>query len=211
MLAFNTTNSPVNISSSEIISGSGYITEKILDIDYRISPFSFFQTNSSHLNGFISEILNLAEIKETNIVLDLYCGAGSITLPASRKCKEIYGIELVKSAIEDAKENATRNNIANANFYCEDLHKKDIPELLDTLPKPDILIIDPPRAGTHNNLIQHILKVLPKVIIYVSCNPTTQARDCQLLSEHYKASKLVPVDMFPNTYHVESILRLELK
>lgn len=211
ILAVNNTNSPVNIASHKIIKGSGYITEKILDIDYRISPFSFFQTNSSHLDGFISEILSNAELKSSDIVWDLYCGAGSITLPASRKCKEIYGIELVSSAIEDAKENAIRNGIHNAKFYCEDLHKKDIPELLNTLPNPDVLIIDPPRAGTHINLIDHILKVEPKVIVYVSCNPTTQARDCELLSSKYKAVKLIPVDMFPHTYHVESICRLELK
>lgn len=208
--AINDTNNPVTITETNLIKGKGYIVENILDINYRVSPFSFFQTNSSHLNGFISKILELADIKSTDTVWDLYCGAGSITLPASRKCKEIYGIELVASAINDAKSNAERNNIDNTHFYCEDLHSKTIPDLLNQLPKPDVLIVDPPRAGMHKNLVSHIFDLEPKAIVYVSCNPTTQARDIELLKDKYKISELVPVDMFPHTYHVESICRLDL-
>ncbi len=209
--AINDTVSPVNISESHLLQGKGYIVENILDIKYRVSPFSFFQTNSSHLDGFISKILELSGIEKNDTVWDLYCGAGSITLPASKKCKEIYGIELVQSAIDDAKSNAERNDINNTHFYCEDLHSKTIPELLNSLPKPDLLIIDPPRAGMHKNLLSHIFDLEPKKIVYVSCNPTTQARDIELLKEKYKISELVPVDMFPHTYHVESICRLDLK
>jgi 23S rRNA (uracil1939-C5)-methyltransferase len=209
--AINDTNSPVNITESHLLHGKGYIIESILGIKYKVSPFSFFQTNSSHLDGFISKILELSGIEKNDIVWDLYCGAGSITLPASKICKDIYGIELVRSAIDDAKSNAERNNIKNTHFYCEDLHSKTIPELLNTLPKPDVLIIDPPRAGMHKNLLSHINELEPKKILYVSCNPTTQARDIEFLKDKYKISELVPVDMFPHTYHVESICRLDLK
>jgi 23S rRNA (uracil1939-C5)-methyltransferase len=207
--AVSATNSPVNLDSIDLISGSGFIYEKILDIEYRISPQSFFQTNSSHLNGFISKIVECAEIAENDVVWDLYCGAGSITLPASRKCAEIYGFELVESAISDAKENAERNNINNAKFYCEDLHKKHIPELLNSMPKPDVVIVDPPRAGMHPNLVEHLAEIAPKRIVYVSCNPTTQARDLEMLKDKYQITELIPVDLFPHTYHVESICRLD--
>ena len=207
----NATNSPVDIQEINLIKGSGFITEKILDIEYRISPQSFFQTNSSHLNVFISKIIEMAEIKREDTVWDLYCGAGSITLPASRQCDNIYGIELIEIAVSDAKENAERNNISNAHFYCEDLHKKQLPEMLNTLPRPDIIIVDPPRAGMHKNVVEHIYNLEPNRIVYVSCNPTTQARDLELLKDKYIITELVPVDLFPHTYHVESICRLDKK
>lgn len=207
----NATNSPVDIQKIELISGKGYITEKILDIEYRISPQSFFQTNSSQLNGFISRIIDAADLQGDEVVWDLYCGAGSITLPASRKCKEIIGIELVEPAIADAIENAKRNNIHNTKFYCEDLHKKQLPPLLTTLPKPDVIIVDPPRAGMHKNIVEHIATLSPERLVYVSCNPTTQARDLELLKDLYTVEEMTPVDLFPHTYHVESICKLRRK
>lgn len=207
----NATNSPVDIQETNLIKGTGYINEKILDIGYRISPESFFQTNSSQLNAFISKILEFADIKKDDVVWDLYCGAGSITLPASRKCSNIYGIELVESAVADARDNAKRNGIKNAHFYCEDLHKKQLPEMINSLPKPDIIIVDPPRAGMHKNVVDHIHTLAPKRFVYVSCNPTTQARDLEMLKDIYKITELVPVDLFPHTYHVESICKLELR
>ncbi len=207
----NATHSPVDIQEIKVIKGDGFISEKILDIEYRISPQSFFQTNSSHLNGFISKIIDTADLQGNEVVWDLYCGAGSITLPASRKCKEIIGVELVESAISDAKENAERNKITNAKFYCEDLHKKQLPQLLTTLPKPDVIIVDPPRAGMHKNIVEHIAELSPEKVIYVSCNPTTQARDIELLKDLYDVDDMTPVDLFPHTYHVEAICRLRKK
>ena len=209
--AVNDEISPVAIGKIDLLYGEEFITEKILDVEFKISPFSFFQTNSYQLNPFISKIIEYAELKNDEIVWDLYCGTGSITLPAAKKCKQIYGIELVESSIEDAKNNALRNEITNAEFTASDLHHKDIPELLGQLPKPDVLIIDPPRAGMHKNLLSHILEIKPERIVYVSCNPATQARDLALLDEHYRLIEVQPFDMFPQTYHIESIAKLELR
>lgn len=209
LIGYNSTLSPVNIEKVDTVKGRNYITERILDIDYRISPDSFFQTNSSQLNPFISKIIEFAEPAKSDVIWDLYCGAGSITLPASRLCKEIYGIELVENAVRDARANAERNGVENAVFYCEDLHKKQLPELLFSIPKPDVIIVDPPRAGMHKNVVNHINTVKPRRLVYVSCNPTTQARDLEMLKDSYRISRLQPVDLFPHTYHVESICRLE--
>jgi 23S rRNA (uracil1939-C5)-methyltransferase len=209
--AVNTSFSPVSTGDCRIIKGRGYITENILGIDYRISPFSFFQTNSSQLNPFIADIIEYAQLKPTDTVWDLYCGTGSITLPASRKAGEIYGLELVESSISDAKHNAESNGIDNAHFLCTDLHSKEMTSVLSDLPRPDVIIVDPPRAGMHKNLVAHILEAEPERIVYVSCNPATQARDVALLSEKYDLVTVQPVDMFPHTFHVESIARLERK
>jgi 23S rRNA (uracil1939-C5)-methyltransferase len=207
----NDTRSPVASAEMKTIKGSGVITEKILGLEYRISPYSFFQTNSSQLDGFISLILDYAELNAAEVVWDLYCGTGSITLPASRKCKYIYGIELSESSVADARANSELNSIGNSHFYQADLHDKAIPELLKKLPRPDTILIDPPRAGMHKNLVKHVLDAEPSKIAYVSCNPATQARDCELLSEKYSVEKVRPVDMFPHTYHVESVARLNRK
>ncbi len=209
--AINDSNSPVAIGTIEILKGKPFITEEILGIKYRISPFSFFQTNPSQLDSFVSLILELAEIKDNENVWDLYCGTGSITLPASRELKSIVGIELNPAAIEDAKSNAGLNNINNAEFYCADLHTKDLPDFLSNLPRPDLIIIDPPRAGMHKNLIGHVLEAAPERIVYVSCNPATQARDCELLSEKYEVMGVHPVDMFPHTFHIEVVAQLRKK
>jgi 23S rRNA (uracil1939-C5)-methyltransferase len=203
--AINDTIKPIAIGTPRVIKGNGYITEEILGLQYRISPFSFFQTNSYQLDRFIGLILDFAEIKNESIIWDLYCGTGSITLPAAKLAKQIYGIEFVESSIADAKANAAINNITNAEFHCLDLHSKDAPAMLQSLPKPDIIILDPPRAGMQKNLVQNILEIAPKRIVYVSCNPATQARDCEIFSQKYIIEKVQPVDMFPQTYHVESV------
>ena len=201
----NNTNSPVSYSQERIIKGEGFITDEILGIEFRISPFSFFQTNSAQLNKFIEKIIEEASLDSSDIVWDLYCGTGSITLPASLKCSKIYGLELSESSIQDAKANALRNGIKNTEFIASDLHAKTVPAVLESIDKPDVIFIDPPRAGMHKNLLGHIMTVPAKKIIYVSCNPTTQACDLEILSEDYVISKVIPVDMFPHTYHVEAI------
>jgi len=207
--AVNNSWSPIAFGECDYIKGSEYLTESILGVMYRISPFSFFQTNSSQLDGFISKILEFADLKSNEVLWDLYCGTGSISLPAARQCKEVFGIELVESSIKDATHNAEINEICNAIFICEDLHSKKVGELLTSLPKPDKIIIDPPRAGMHPNLADYMLNSGVGTIVYVSCNPATQARDCALLSENYEVVKVQPVDMFPQTYHVESIALLK--
>jgi 23S rRNA (uracil1939-C5)-methyltransferase len=209
--AINDKISPVAIGVPELVYGEDELTEKILDVEYKISPFSFFQTNSYQLDNFIGKILDYAEIKNDDIVWDLYCGTGSITLPAAKSCKKIYGFELVESSINDAKRNAEQNQIGNVEFYSTDLHEKNIPDLLHSIKKPDVMIIDPPRAGIHKNLIDHLLEIAPKKLVYVSCNPATQARDLAILCTKYDLLEVQPFDMFPQTYHIESIAKLELK
>lgn len=209
--AVNDTNSPVKIDRFNVVLGTDYIKEKVLDVDFEISPFSFFQTNSYQLSHFIKMIIDKADIKEHEVLWDLYCGSGSIILPAAQKAKELIGIELVESSIRDAKRNADLNNISNSKFYCADLHSNGTPELLESLPLPDTIIIDPPRSGIHKNLVEHLIKIAPSKIVYVSCNPATQARDCELLSEKYTLGEITPVDMFPHTFHIESIAVLTRK
>lgn len=209
--AVNDTLSPVAAGTINRTFGSPYLIDSILDIHYRISPFSFFQTNSEQLNQFVKLIIDLADVNQNHVVWDLYCGTGSITLPISKHCNEVYGFELVQSSIEDARLNAELNTINNTKFYDIDLHSDKAFQLFSELPMPDVLIIDPPRAGIHGNLIEQILKLNCSKLVYVSCNPMTQARDCGLLSEKYEVVSLNPVDMFPHTYHVENIAVLILK
>jgi 23S rRNA (uracil1939-C5)-methyltransferase len=209
--AVNSTKSPVAVGEISRVAGEDYLTEKILDIEYRISPFSFFQTNSSQLTPFISKIIEFAEFQPEDTVWDFYCGAGSITLPSAKFVNKIYGFELSESSINDAKDNMKLNNIENAHFDRLDLNAKNISDEISKYPTPDIIILDPPRAGLHNNTVSALLSVLPERIVYVSCNPSTQARDLALLADNYVITKVLPVDMFPHTYHIESIAQLVRK
>lgn len=204
-------NSPVKIIEHQTLYGKDYLLEDILGVKFQISPFSFFQTNPSQLNGFIQNILDYSELKSDEILWDLYCGTGSISLPSSQYVKKVIGLELVESSIFDAKSNAKLNNIENTEFYAVDLHTKSLPDIFERLNKPDNVIIDPPRAGIHINVINHLLQLEIPKITYVSCNPTTMARDCELLSEKYDIINVKPVDMFPQTYHIEAIAKLRLK
>ncbi|MDA3844142.1 MAG: 23S rRNA (uracil(1939)-C(5))-methyltransferase RlmD, partial [Candidatus Kapabacteria bacterium] len=205
MHGINNTRNPVFRGEPRVIKGQGYISEQILGIDYRISPLSFFQTNSSQLDRFIQSILDYADLSPEDVLWDLYCGTGSITLPASKKVNRVFGVEMSESSIADAKMNAELNSITNAEFICADLHAKNAPGELAKLPPPDVIIIDPPRGGMHKNLVSHLMEIEAEKFIYVSCNPTTQARDCELMSEKYEVKKVLPVDMFPHTFHVESV------
>lgn len=200
------------MAQGEIVFSDGplYITESILDIKYTISPFSFFQTNSYQLDQFVDRIIKQAQIDSDSHVWDLYCGAGTITFPAAQKAHSVIGIELSESSIANAMHNQELNGIVNSEFYAHDLHVPSAIALLQSLKKPDIIIIDPPRAGVHETLLRHMLEIAPKRIVYVSCNPATQARDISILSEKYKVVSMIPVDMFPQTAHVESIGTLEL-
>jgi len=209
--AINDTRSPVGAQSYELLYGKDYITEDVLGVKFKISPTSFFQTNSFQLEHFIKEIIDAAQLTENDILWDLYCGAGSITLPAAKICKQVIGAELVESSVLDARANAQRNGIVNATFLQSDLHNKHIPETLLELPKPDVVIFDPPRAGMHSNLIEHILEIKPPRIVYASCNPATQARDLAFFEPFYNINYIQPVDMFPHTFHVETVAQLRLK
>ncbi len=209
--AVNHTTSPVATGEPTILKGSGTITETVLGVNFRISPFSFFQTNSWQLEPFLSAIIAAAELKPSDVLWDLYCGTGSITLPSARQVERVFGLELSQGSIADAKANAEFNGITNVEFFAEDLHKPAAIELLKRLPAPDVIIVDPPRAGIHQTLLEHLLTVAPKRLVYVSCNPATQARDCAILAARYDVTHIQPVDMFPHTFHVESIARLDLR
>jgi len=209
--AVNDTVNPVAVGEIKAIRGSEHLTETIHDVNFRVSPFFFFFFNTSQLDMFFNLIIEAALFLDGKIVWDLYCGAGTISLPISKNAPEVYGFELSDSSINDAKVNAELNEIDNCEFVAIDLHKKNIAEALQNYEKPDVLIIDPPRSGIHQNLVDTILDIRPEKIVYVSCNPATQARDCQLFADAYEIIKLVPFDMFPQTYHVEAIATLVLK
>lgn len=196
----------------KVFFGEGFITDKIGNYFFRISPNSFFQTNTHQAEKLYQTAVDFGEFKKDEILYDLYSGAGTISLYVSGIVKEVYGIEVVESAVEDAKINTKLNNINNVHFETADLYKSFLPLVKEkNLPKPDVMIVDPPRSGMHQNTVNDILELLPKRIVYVSCNPSTQVRDIKLLSEKYNLIKMQPVDMFPQTYHIENVALLILK
>ncbi|MCU0331125.1 MAG: 23S rRNA (uracil(1939)-C(5))-methyltransferase RlmD [Candidatus Kapabacteria bacterium] len=207
--AINDSWSPVATGTIARMDGSGYLDETSLGVTYRISPFSFFQTNTHQLPTLVGKALSLAAITTESTVWDLYCGTGTLSLPAARRAKRVIGVELAESSIADARANANRNSIDNAEFHVADLHSPKATSLLDAFPSPDVILVDPPRAGMHTMLVEHLLRINAPIIVYVSCNPSTQARDCALLSEAYDVMEVHPVDMFPQTYHVESVALLK--
>ncbi|MCC7439757.1 MAG: 23S rRNA (uracil(1939)-C(5))-methyltransferase RlmD [Armatimonadetes bacterium] len=190
-----------------VLHGSGTITETVAGNRFSISPFSFFQTNSLQANRLYQEALNAAEITASDNVWDLYCGAGTITLAAARQSGSAVGIELNEGAVADARENAKLNGVDNAQFIAGDL--KDVVGQVSGV--PDVVITDPPRAGMHEDVVRRLMELGPRRISYVSCNPTTQARDCAILAERYSVDVVQPVDMFPQTYHIETVARLTLR
>ncbi len=196
-----------------VYKGLPYIEEEMEGLKFRINAKSFYQTNSKQAYKLYSIARDLAfkGIENPPLVYDLYTGTGTIANFVARKAAKVVGIEYVEEAIEDAKLNSAVNNIDNTLFYAGDM--KDI--LTDGFIKehgrPDIIITDPPRAGMHEDVVKVILNAEPKVIVYVSCNPATQARDLALLDEKYRVTDIHPVDMFPQTHHVENVVRLELK
>ena len=209
----------INIKKSNIVSGNSkllygkeYINEKIGRYIFKISANSFFQTNSYQVKTLYDYIIKIADFKKSDIVYDLYCGTGTIGIYIAQLVKQVYGIEIVENAIKDAKINAKINNINNINFYCGDI--KDILDnkMIDEIEKPTITIVDPPRPGLHLNTIKNLIRLSPEKIIYISCNPSTQARDIKLFKENkYKINDIQPIDMFPHTPHIENIVTLKNK
>lgn len=206
-------NEKSNIASgtTKLLYGQEFINEKIGDCEFKISANSFFQTNSYQVKTLYDYIVKTANFKKDDIVYDLYCGAGTIGIYISKFVKKVYGIEIVEDAVKDAKINAKKNNVKNISFYCGDL--KDIlsTDVMNDILLPSIIIVDPPRPGLHPNTLKNLLKIKPKKIIYVSCNPATMARDLEvLISEQYSIKDLQPIDMFPHTPHVECVTTLIL-
>ena len=208
-----------SIADQEVITyhGTGYIEEKMGDLKFRISPKSFYQTNSrqaERLYQTVAEFAGLAEDSQNEnkpLVYDLYTGAGTIANYIARKSNRVIGIEYVEDAIKDAKINAGLNNIHNTEFFAGDMKDVLTDSFIERYGKPDIMIVDPPRAGMHEDVVNVILNAEPSTIIYVSCNPATQARDISILDKKYKVTRVQPVDMFPHTHHVENVVKLELR
>ena len=199
----------IAIGDYEIVyHGSGFIHDKIGNYKFRISANSFFQTNTIQAEKLYSTALEFAELKGDEIIYDLYSGAGTIAIYVSVFAKEVYGFESVESSIYDAKENLEINKVENVTFIQADLYKSFLP-FTNVLPKPDVVILDPPRGGMHSITIKDVLELNPEKIVYVSCNPSTQVRDIKMLVEGgYKLVKIRPVDMFPHTYHIENVALL---
>jgi len=190
--------------------GREYLLDGFGELKFRVSPLSFFQVNRQQAEVLYNKVLELSNLAGQENVADVYCGTGTISLFLAQKVGKVYGIEIVPEAIRDAKENAFNNHIVNAEFIVGDA-AKELPKLLDKGFKPDVVVVDPPRAGCEEKVLQSILSVSPKRIIYVSCNPATLARDLHILSNKYIIDVVQPVDMFPQTTHVETVVRLSLK
>jgi 23S rRNA (uracil1939-C5)-methyltransferase len=190
--------------------GDRFITDMIGEFTFRISANSFFQTNTLQAEKLYQTALGFAELKGNEAVYDLYSGAGTIAIYISPKVKEVYAFENVESAVEDAKINAELNAVSNVNFITADLYKSILPVITQkTIPKPSVIILDPPRSGLHKNTVEDVINLKPEKIVYISCNPATQARDVKLFSEiGYKLVKMRPVDMFPHTHHIENVVLL---
>jgi 23S rRNA (uracil1939-C5)-methyltransferase len=197
--------------SPVIVKGNGYVTETLEDFKFKISPKSFFQTNTRQGENLYRVARDFAELKGNETIYDLYCGTGSIGIFVSKKAKKIIGVELVADAVEDAKQNAALNNLTNTSFFAGDVIKICNDEFFAAQGKPDVIITDPPRAGMHAQLVQKILDIAAPTVVYVSCNPATQARDLNTLAEKYVVTKIQPVDMFPHTHHIENVVQLKLK
>ena len=191
--------------------GEGFIFEEMDGLKFKIGPKSFFQTNYKQALNLYRKTLEFADINENQVVYDLYTGTGTIAQYIARHAKQVIGIEAVPEAIDAAKENAKLNGLANCIFYCGDMKEVFTEEFLAQHPKADVLITDPPRDGMHPKVVEQILKLSPNRIVYVSCNSATQARDLALMKDFYKVEKILPVDMFPQTHHVENIALLTKK
>lgn len=193
----------------QVYFGTGYITEALENFDFKISPKSFFQTNSKQAESLYQVTRSFAELTGKEVVYDLYCGTGSIGIFCSKEAKKIIGVEVVADAIEDAKENARINNLLHTAFFAGDVIDICDDAFFDAHGKPDVIITDPPRAGMHDKLVKKLLEIQAPLIVYVSCNPATQARDLSLLGEKYTVTKIQPVDMFPHTLHIENVVQLK--
>jgi 23S rRNA (uracil1939-C5)-methyltransferase len=197
--------------------GNPFITEMMPTADgketlrYRVGPKSFYQTNSEQAYQLYKIAFEMAELRGNELVYDLYTGTGTIANFVAGKAKKVIGLEYVSAAVEDAKINASINNISNTEFYAGDMKDLLNADFLSAHGRPDVVITDPPRAGMHEEVCQMLLQTLPQKIVYVSCNPATQARDLKMLSARYEIIAVQPVDMFPHTMHVENVVSLQLK
>ena len=208
----NDTKSPTSIGRIEkVIHGPGYIVDKIGEHTFKIHPNAFFQTNTAQAERLYETARQFADLKDGEIVYDLYCGVGTLSLFMSQKAKKVLGIELVDVAVENARFNAKENNVGNVSFIKGDMKDVFTQEMVDEFGAPDVLITDPPRAGMHPDVVKRLKELKVPKLVYVSCDSSTMARDLKELAEVYDILEVQPVDMFPQTYHVEAVAKLRLK
>ena len=205
----NKCNDTINDLEVMVFKGNDHIFEEMEGLHFKIGAKSFYQTNSGQAYNLYKVARNFAGLTGKELVYDLYTGTGTIANFVSRQAKKVIGIEYVPEAIEDAKVNSAINGIDNTLFYAGDMKDILTQEFINQHGRPDVIITDPPRAGMHNDVINTILFAEPQRIVYVSCNPATQARDLSLLDAKYKVMAVQPVDMFPHTHHVENVVLLE--
>jgi len=210
----NTRKADIAIGETEILlHGQPSITEAIGDLVFEISANSFFQTNSFQVEKLYQTVLEDARIEKKDVVFDLYCGAGSLSLFLARQAQKVYGFEVVPEALEDGTRNAVRNGITNVSFHRANLDLYfNSAKNRNLFQRPDVVIVDPPRAGIHESLVRLLPRFEARTIVYFSCNPTTQARDMGLLlKKGYRLERLTLVDMFPHTPHIETVAVLSQK
>lgn len=204
-------NDTITDQEVHVFKGKDHMIEEMEGLQFKVGPKSFYQTNSEQAYNLYKITRNFVGLTGNELVYDLYTGTGTIANFVAKKAKKVVGIEYVADAIEDAKVNSAMNQIENTLFYAGDMKNILNKEFIDTHGRPDVIITDPPRAGMHDDVIETILFAEPKRIVYVSCNPATQARDLNLLDSKYAVKKVQPVDMFPHTHHVENVVLLEKK
>ena len=205
----NKCNDTIGDLDVEVFKGNDHIFEEMEGLRFKVGPKSFYQTNSEQAYNLYKVAREFAGLTGNELVYDLYTGTGTIANFVARQARKVVGIEYVPEAIEDAKVNSALNGIDNTLFYGGDMKDILTNDFIAEHGRPDVIITDPPRAGMHNDVIDVILAAEPKRIVYVSCNPATQARDLQLLDGKYKVTAVQPVDMFPHTHHVENVVQLE--
>jgi len=194
----------------EVLYGPGFIKDKLCDLEFKISAKSFYQINPVQCEKLYKIAINFADLTKKDVVLDAYAGVGTIGICAAKYAKKVYSVELVKEASRDGFDNAKRNSVENVQFICEDATQY-IQKCVINKTQIDIVLMDPPRSGSTPEFINSVLELLPRKVVYVSCDPTTLARDLKLFMSKYNVEKVQPVDMFPQTFHVETIVELYLK
>lgn len=207
----NKSNDTITDREVFLYKGQDHIYEKMEDLRFKIGPKSFYQTNSEQAYVLYDVVRTLADLKGNELVYDLYTGTGTIANFIARQCRRVIGIEYVPEAIEDARINSQVNQLGNTLFFAGDMKDILTNAFVEEYGRPNVIITDPPRAGMHPDVIQTLLTASPERIVYVSCNPATQARDLALLDSHYRVEKVQPVDMFPHTHHVENVVLLKKK
>ena len=191
--------------------GTDFIYEVMENLRFKVGPKSFYQTNTGQAYELYKVARNFASLTGNELVYDLYTGTGTIAQFVAHQARQVIGIEYVPEAIDDAKANAEINGLHNTQFYAGDMKDILTADFIAVHGRPDVIITDPPRAGRHGDVVKAILGAAPQRIVYVSCNPATQARDLQLLDGQYEVKAVQPVDMFPHTHHVENVVLLEIR